>query len=94
MESSADDKSGDNKDHYQALFKIKKNPKSIEEYLNDIEFVKEAINANPECIDFIPDEIKKDKSVALECVFAHRKYLEKFPQFFENDRDVIIDKII
>ena len=40
MESSADDKSGDNKDHYQALFKIKKNPKSIEEYLNDIEFVK------------------------------------------------------
>ena len=68
MESSADDKSGDNKDQYQALFKIKKNPKSIKEYLNDIEFVKEAIKANPECIDFIPDKIKKDKSVALECV--------------------------
>ena len=47
----------------------KKNPKSIEEYLNDIELVKEAIKANPECIDFIADEIKKDKSVALECVF-------------------------
>ena len=68
MEASAGDKSGDNKDQYQTLFKIKKNPKSIEEYLNDIELVKEAIKANPECIDFIPNEIKKDKSVALECV--------------------------
>ena len=69
MESSPGAKSSDNKDQYQTLFKIKKNPKSIEEYLNDIELVKEAIKANPECIDFIADEIKKDKSVALECVF-------------------------
>ena len=51
------------------LYLRKKNSKSIEKYLNDIEFVKEAIKANPECIDFIPNEIKKEKSVALECVF-------------------------
>jgi len=69
MESSAGDKSGDNKDQYQILFKIKKNPKSIKEYLLDIELVKEAIKANRDCIDFIPDKIKEDKSVALECVF-------------------------
>jgi hypothetical protein len=47
MESSAGVKNGNNKDQYQALFKIKKNPKSIEGYLNDIELVKEAIKANP-----------------------------------------------
>ena len=50
------------------LYLRKKNSKSIEKYLNDIEFVKEAIKANPEYIDFIPNEIKKDNSVALECV--------------------------
>lgn len=47
MESSAVTKNGDNKNQYQALFKIKKNPKLIEEYLNDIKLVKEAIKANP-----------------------------------------------
>ena len=41
MESSPGAKSSDNKDQYQTLFKIKKNPKSIEEYLNDIELVKQ-----------------------------------------------------
>ena len=51
------------------LYLRKKNSKSIEKYLNDIEFVKEAIKANRDCIDFIPDKIKEDKSVALECVF-------------------------